>query len=213
MKINDIITEGIISDLRTAGRQNQADLSANIKQGVTNLAKKIPGAKTISSLHSKLSDYAANAKDAADVSRAADQWISLWDAELKHQNKVRRQSGQPTMTQDEYNKALETWLEQSLNVNADAAKVSQYVRDMNPRSLKNYFQQYFIPQYIKTQQSQPAQPAGIEVPPGQRIVVTHPITNSKYYKTARGWTNETGQVVRKQSSIDYLEDLVANDPV
>ena len=158
MKANEILSEGIVSDLRAAGRQNQAELGRNIKAGAKNLAMKLPGAKTVANMHGKLANYAANAKTAADVGRAADQWIQLWTTELLNQNEVRRQSGLQPMKQADYNKALESWLERSLKVNADPVKMSQYVRDMNPSNLKNYFQQYFIPQYIKSQRGG-AQPA------------------------------------------------------
>jgi hypothetical protein len=219
MRAKEFIAEGIIGDLRAAGQQNQAELGAKIKQGIAtgakNLAMKLPGAKTVAKLHSKLADFAMAARDQATLSRAADQWIEAWTDELLNQNEIRRVSGQQPMKQADYNKALESWLEQSLKVNADPTKMARYVTDMNPKSLKDYFQKYFIPTYIKSQQTaaQPAQPTGAPVPTGQRIVVIHPMTQGKYYKTAQGWTNEAGQRVAKKSSIDYLEDLVAKDPV
>lgn len=50
-----------------------------------------------------------------------------------------------------------------------------------------------------------AAPASNIVPkPGSRIVVQHP-TGGKYYKTAKGWTNEVGQAVTQPNSIADLE--------
>lgn len=116
-----------------------------------------------------------------------------------------------------YKDALNDWLTQTLKVNLNRRALDRFVTSTNPGATDRYFEEYFIPRYLKTQQQTAQQtasrPQGATVPAGQRIVVVDPKTRGKYYKTAQGWTNETGQPINKESSIDYLEQLVTNDPV
>lgn len=57
MKINDIITEGIISDLRTAGRRNQAQMKAAAGQWIKSQAGRLVP-QGVKSAYQNLQQYA-----------------------------------------------------------------------------------------------------------------------------------------------------------
>ena len=60
MKINDIITEGIISDLRTAGRRNQAQMKSAAGQWIKSQAGRLVP-QGVKSAYQNLQQYAQQA--------------------------------------------------------------------------------------------------------------------------------------------------------
>lgn len=47
----------------------------------------------------------------------------------------------------------------------------------------------------------------VEVPPGERLVITNPKTGGKYYKTQAGWVNELNQKIESPTALAKLEQI------
>jgi hypothetical protein len=96
---------------------------------------------------------------------------------------------------------------------ADAQAVGNYIRkavnaEAAGMSVASTSQQPQQPP--DTTAAQPPQSTVQGVRPGYRIKVTNPSNGGIYYKTTAGWFNDVGQQLKKQQSIDFLDQLANN---
>lgn len=196
-----------------AAAANRRAFARDIKHGFQNKMPKTAaafqtGVNAINKIKGAWKGFKDKAISQAMLGNQAGEFSDAWEDYAK-QNQV------DLNDLDAYKDALNDWLTQTLKVNLNRRALDRYVTSTNAGATDRYFKEYFIPRYLKTQQQtqQTAQMQGVTVPAGQRVAVTDPRSKGKYYKTAQGWTNETGQPIKEPKSINYLENLVANDPV
>lgn len=194
--------------LAQAAAANRAAFKRGFLQRNPNVAQTVDAFKgTAQAIKDKWAGLKGRAINKSMLASQAAQFADAWE-QYAQQAKI------DTTDLDSYKDALNDWVTQVLKVKLDRSALDKYVTSANPGAADRYFEEYFIPHYIETQrQNQAAQPQGVNVPAGQRVVVIDPKSKGKYYKTTQGWANEMGQPITKPESIKYLEDLVANDPV
>jgi hypothetical protein len=197
-----------------AAAANRQQFARDIRRGFQNKMPKTAaafqtGVNAINKIKGAWKGLKDKAISQAMLGNQAGEFSDAWE-EYARQNQI------DLNDLDAYKDALNDWLSQTLKVELNRRALDRFVTSTEAGATDRYFKEYFIPRYLKTQQQtqqQSARPQGVQVPAGQRVVVVDPKSKGKYYKTTQGWTNETGQPINKPASINYLEDLVANDPV
>ncbi len=213
MKVNEVVLqEGFLDDLRSIGRaaqQDYAGTSAAAQSALTQqggFKKLTPG--DISTLASKVSKTVTSDRLAASIAER-------WAQEAERINAAMG-AGQ-AMSLDDYKERFAAWLEQvmkgEVRVNDQSQEFQQYITQTDPKLVKDYLSQYFIPAYQALKVSGPPQ-----IPNGARVVVrgaqagNTQVPDEIYtWKNGR-WTDSAGSVVVAGSKLhnSLTQDAMSN---
>ena len=110
MKVNDIVNEGVFSDLRAIGRANQAQNAEKIKQALSSFKGEITP-QWYKDLSAKVGGEKAN-QQAGQLAMA---WTNAWAKEFE---RIETAAGKP-FSDDDYRGLFRSWLEKAAKVNVN----------------------------------------------------------------------------------------------
>lgn len=166
MKVNEVVLqEGFLDDLRSVGRAAQQDYAGTSKVAQSAIQQaggyKKLSPSDISSLASKVSKTVTSDRLATSI---ADQWA-------KEAERINAAMGAgQAMGLDDYKQRFAAWLEQvmkgEVRVNDQSQEFAKYITQTDPKLVRDYLSQYFIPAYQALKVAGPPQ-----IPNGARVVV------------------------------------------
>jgi hypothetical protein len=180
MKVNDIVNEGVFSDLRAIGKASQAQNAEKIKQALSSFRGEITP-----QWYKDLADKVGSEKANQQAGQLANAWTLAWDKEFKQ---IEAAAGKP-FSDDEYRGLFRSWLEKAAKVNVDELPLKTLIPVQSIEAVKNYFTQHFIPGYLKAQ----ANP--VFVIPNGTVVDTTTTVGRKTSKVRYTWDSSKGRFV------------------
>lgn len=187
MKINDIVKEGMLDDLRAIGRAEQEKLFSKLSRGVQSMN---PFASS-----GQPSRFAAQAKQ-SNIQTLATKYANAWEDYWK-----RFSAGKGPMELDAYQDALSQWLETTMRVRVDRAEVTNFVKEMDVEHVQNYLAAHFIPKYLEGMMDPQTQ-----LNPGEKLQVRSQVGNISrdvsYTWNGKNWVDDaTNRAVPAYSSL------------
>lgn len=180
MKVNDIVKEGVFSDLRAIGRANQSQNAQQIKQALASFRGEITP-----QWYKNLADKVAGERANQQAAQLAKVWTQAWGKEFKQ---IEDAAGRP-FSDDEYRGLFRSWLEKAAKVNVDDVPVKLIITVQSLQAVESYFKNHFIPGYLKAQ----ANPVFV-IPNGTTVDTTTTV-GRKSSKVRYTWDTTKGRFV------------------
>jgi len=180
MKVNDIVNEGVFSDLRAIGKANQAQNAQKIKQALSSFKGEITP-----QWYKDLSDKVGGEKANQQAGQLAMAWTNAWAKEFE---RIETAAGKP-FSDDDYRGLFRSWLEKAAKVNVNELPLKTLIPVQSLQAVKDYFTQHFIPGYLKAQ----ANP--VFVIPNGTVVDTTTTVGRKTSKIKYTWDSSKGRFV------------------